>query len=52
MMLKDITLDPQKVNAISSIPPPINMTKPHEFLGLVTFLAPFIPSLSTKTAPV
>ena len=44
--------DPDKVNAIHTLPAPTNITKLQEFLGLVTFLSPFILSLSTLTAPL
>ena len=40
-----------KVNAIHALPAPTNITK-LQFLGLVTYLSPFIPGLSTLTAPL
>ena len=44
--------DPGKVNAIHALPAPTNITKLQEFLGLVMYLSPFIPGLSTLTAPL
>ena len=41
-----------KVNAVHALPAPTNVTKLQEFLGLVTYLSPFIPGLSTWTAPL
>ena len=42
--------DPGKVNAVHALPAPTNITELQEFLGLVTYLSPFIPGLSTLTA--
>ena len=44
--------EPGKVNAIHALPAPTNVTELQEFLGLVTYLSPFIPGLSTLTAPL
>ena len=44
--------DPGKVDAIHALPAPTNVTELQEFLGLVTYLSPFIPGLSTLTAPL
>ena len=44
--------DPGKVGAVHALPAPTSITELQEFLGLVTYLSPFIPSLSTLTAPV
>ena len=44
--------DPGKVDAIHALPAPTNITELQEFLGLVTYLSPFIPGLSTLTAPL
>ena len=44
--------DPGKVNAVHTLPAPTNITELQEFLGLVTYLSPFIPGLSTLTAPL
>ena len=41
--------DPGKVNAIHALPAPTNIT---ELQGLVTYLSPFIPGLSTLTSPL
>ena len=47
-----VHLDPGKVDAVHALPAPTNITELQEFLGLVTDLSPFIPSLSTLTAPL
>ena len=44
--------DPGKVDAVHTLPAPTNITKLQEFLGLVMYLSPFIPGLSTLTAPL
>ena len=44
--------DPGKVNAVHALPVPTSVTELQEFLGLVTYLSPFIPGLSTLTAPL
>ena len=44
--------DPGKVNAVQALPAPTNITELQEFLGFVTYLSPFIPGLSTLTAPL
>ena len=44
--------DPGKVNAVHVLPAPTNITELQEFLGLVTYLSPFIPGLSTLTSPL
>ena len=41
-----------KVDAIHALPVPTNVTELQQFLGLVTYLSPFIPGLSTLTAPL
>ena len=43
---------PGKVNAVHALPAPTNITELQEFLGLVTYLSPFIPGLSTLTTPL
>ena len=42
--------DPEKVDAVHVLP--TNITELQEFLGMVTYLSPFIPGLSTLTAPL
>ena len=44
--------DQEKVDAIHAQPTPTNITEPQEFLGVVTYLSPFVPGLSTLTAPL
>ena len=39
--------DPKKVDAIHKVPPPHNKQQLQHFLGMVTHLSPFIPSLYT-----
>ena len=47
-----VHLDPGKVDAVHALPAPTNVTELKEFLSLVTYLSPFIPGLSTLTAPL
>ena len=42
--------DPSKVKAIKAMPSPTDPIKLREFLGMVTYLSPFIPNLSSHTA--
>ena len=42
--------DPVKVAAIKQMSPPQDKTTLQEFLGMVTYLSPFIPHLSQHTA--
>ena len=44
--------DPGNINAVYALPAPTNVIKLQEFLGLVMYLSPFIPGLSTLTAPL
>ena len=44
--------DPGKDDAIHPLPAPTSITELQEFLGLVMYLSPFIPGLSTLTAPL
>ena len=41
-----------KVNTVHALPVPTNVTKLQEFLSLVVYPSPFIPGLSTLTAPL
>ena len=47
-----VHLDPDKVNAIHTLPTPTNVTKLQEFLGMAMYLSPFILGLSTLTIPL
>ena len=47
-----VHLDPKKVDAVHALPAPTNATELQEFLGMVTYLSPFIHDLSTLTAPL
>ena len=44
--------DPGKVDAVHALLALTNVTELQEFLGLVTYLSPFIPGLSTLTSPL
>ena len=44
--------DPKKVHAVHQMQSPDTPSKLQQFLGMVTYLSPFIPSLSTHTAPL
>ena len=44
--------DPEKVDAVHTLPVPMNVTELLEFLGMVTYLSPFIHGLSTLTTPL
>ena len=43
--------DPEKVDAVHALPTPTTITELQGFLGMITYLSPFIPDLSTPTAP-
>ena len=44
--------DPKKVDVIHKMPPPDSKLHVQYFLGMVTYLSLFTPSLSTHTAPL
>ena len=44
--------DPEKVDATHALPTPTNITELKKFLGMVTYLSPFIPGLCTLAAPL
>ena len=44
--------DPVKVQAIAELKEPTNTTELQSFLGMITYLAPYIPKLSDHTAPL
>ena len=44
--------DPEEVDAVYALPTPTNIMELQEFLGMVTYLSPFIPGLSILTAPL
>ena len=41
--------DPDKVDALHAIPPPTNVTELQQFLGLATYMSPFIAKLADHT---
>ena len=45
-----VQTDSEKVDAVHALHTPTNITELQTFLGMVTYLSPFIPSLSTLTA--
>ena len=47
-----VHLDPEKVDAVHALPAPMNVTELQEFLGMVTYLSPFVHGLSTLTTPL
>ena len=49
---KGVHPDVEKVDAVHALPAPTNVTDLQEFLGMVTYLSPFIHGLSTLTAPL
>ena len=51
-LYNDNGVDLGKVDAVHTLPAPTNVTELQEFLGLVTYLSPFIPGLSTLTTPL
>ena len=44
--------DPEKVIAIQSMDPPKDKKELHTFLGMVNYLAPFMPNLASHTLPL
>ena len=44
--------DPKKVDAVHQMPSPDTPSQLQQFLGMVTYLSPFIQSLSTHIAPL
>ena len=44
--------EPEKVDAVHALPAPTNVTELQEFLGMVTYLSPYIHGLYTLTAPL
>lgn len=44
--------DPEKVEAINSLPAPNSTTELQQFLGLVTYMSPYIPNLADESAPL
>ena len=44
--------DPEKVEAINAIPEPQGTQELQSFLGIATYMAPFIPSLSSMSEPL
>ena len=52
MMSLESTLIQIGLIAVHPLPTSANITEFQEFLGMVTYLGPFIPGLSTLTAPL
>jgi len=44
--------DPAKINDIKRLEPPSNKEDLQHFLGIATYMGPFVPHLSTQTAPL
>ena len=44
--------DQEKLDVVHALPIPTNITEHQEFLNMVTYLSPFIPGISTLTAPL
>ena len=44
--------DPKKISAITNMPTPTNKQELQRFMGMVNYLAKFIPKLSAETAPL
>ena len=44
--------DTEKCAEIQAIPTPKNVTETQQFLGIIQFMAPFIPKLADQTAPL
>ena len=42
--------DPKRVEDIKALPPPSNEAELQQFLGIVTYMSPFIPHMSQHTA--
>lgn len=49
---KDVEIDQKKTEAITKIKPPQNKKELQRFLGIIVYLAKFIPNLSDKTLPL
>ena len=47
-----LQVDPAKVEAIRSMPPPTDKKGVQRLLGMITYLAKFVPEFSEKTAPL
>ena len=47
-----VEIDPAKINAIQKFPVPENVSKLRSFLGIVNFVAKFVPELSDTLAPL
>jgi len=44
--------DPEKIAAIAKMPEPVDKAGVQRFIGVLNFLAPFIPNMSTLTTPL
>ena len=45
----NVSPDPEKLKDLQNMPYPTCKKELHEFLGLITYLSPFIPYLADKT---
>ncbi len=44
--------DPDKIKDLESIPPPVDKAALGQFLGICTYMSPFVPNMSTHTEPL
>ena len=44
--------NPERVEAIASLPPPKNITELRRYIGMINYLGRFIPSLSSIIKPM
>lgn len=44
--------DPEKISAVTNMPKPSNVKETQTFLGMITYLAKYLPNLSTVAAPL
>ena len=44
--------DPKKVETVMNMPSPTNVEQLRRFLGMISYLSKFLPSISEKTEPL